>query len=57
MKKLGEREILFPVSSQHQVLIKNSKTALSGKKTDDVKHRETNITDVTSEVGLNKADT
>ena len=54
MKKLGEREILFPVSSQHQVLIKNSKTALLQKKL-DIKHAETNIADVTREVGLKQS--
>ena len=54
MKKLGEREILFPVSSRHQVLIKNSKTALLQKKL-DIKHAETNIADVTREVGLKQS--
>ena len=54
-EEVGWKQNFFPLPAK--VLIKNSKTALSRKKTDDIKHRETNITDVTSKVGLNKADT
>ena len=57
MKKLVESKIFFPVSFHHKVLIKNGKTALGLAKSPDIKHTETNITDVTSEVAPNKADT